>query len=247
MDKVKVKPEKSQQPGAKVKKEKNVEEIEHQTGVQLARLQGVVNQGPRAPVRGRVARDQAPLDPTVCRHEGTEHGGNKKAFWKQCKGCRMHLEYYPRRGTKLSKAETIEHFQYTAKDAQQNAAAANIKRDQTAVNVKTEARTTPVHSMTGNDAATEVEEESSWTNLVEEEMIPHYSPRTQMMAAMESLATDHGANRDTHLLIEAMRMHLTGADAIDAMRVHLAGNEAQPQVVVFPESDPLFDEEHHSQ
>ena len=67
------------------------------------------------------------------------------------------------------------------------------------------------------------------------------------MAAMETLETDHGANRDMHLLIEAMRVHLTGADAIDVMKIHSAGNEAQPPVVVFPESDLLIDEELHDQ
>ncbi len=64
------------------------------TGVQLARALGLTSEPKRRPRAGAMARDQTPANPQECGHEDTTHGGNAKAYYRQCSSCREHQEYY---------------------------------------------------------------------------------------------------------------------------------------------------------
>ncbi|CAK0820984.1 unnamed protein product, partial [Prorocentrum cordatum] len=66
------------------------------TGAMICRFLDIPNQGP-CPPKGnpRQARDHDPARETACVREFTGHGGNGRAFWVQCCGCKMHLGHCP--------------------------------------------------------------------------------------------------------------------------------------------------------
>ncbi|CAK0875279.1 unnamed protein product, partial [Prorocentrum cordatum] len=78
------------------------------TGAMICRFLDIPNQGP-CPPRGnpRQARDHDPARETACVHEFTGHGGNGRAFWVQCCGCKMHLEYYPQSAPGMMKVINV--------------------------------------------------------------------------------------------------------------------------------------------
>ncbi|CAK0794430.1 unnamed protein product, partial [Prorocentrum cordatum] len=78
------------------------------TGAMICRFLGIPNQGPCPPKSNpRQARDHDPARETACVHEFTGHGGNGRAFWVQCCGCKMHLEYYPQSAPGMMKVTNM--------------------------------------------------------------------------------------------------------------------------------------------
>ena len=81
------------------------------TGAQICRHLDIPNQGPCPPTVSSRGRDHDPAKEKYCIHEFNNHGGNRKAFWVQCSGCKMHLEYYPRAARGMQEVITmLEEF-----------------------------------------------------------------------------------------------------------------------------------------
>ena len=201
------------------------------TGVMMCRFYGIPNQGPRVPAGGTRARDHDPKKEQPCLHEFNNHGGNAKAFWSQCSGCKTHVEYYPTGAPGMKEiCEQLEEFKIqeaeikgwqprASKLMEHLPEAPRCREAKARAGPKPRARPTstqsggpPVEPEDQTEDRTERTEQEEWEMLGEE--AKDQSPRSKALGALRELLQDENANATTNELVENLRGHL-GADIND--------------------------------
>ncbi|CAK0841699.1 unnamed protein product [Prorocentrum cordatum] len=171
---------------------------------------GIPNQGPCPPKSNpRQGRDHDPARETACVHEFTGHGGNGRAFWVQCCGCKMHLECYPQSAPGMMKVINMLN-DFKDEEARikgwkpRTAKTSSKKKEETetgptatsrtaSTSPRTSSRTKPRHQDNRCQKDELEEETEDWEQLDD-------SPRSKALTALRELLQDENANATTNQL-----------------------------------------------